>query len=167
MKNVMADVRPNVGVPTIAAFANDAGTPIVVDTSTGDLYTLVGSAVTRSARVASSGSWTPTDASGALLTFTTLVAATYTHSNGVVTAAFAIQYPVTASGANAVIGGLPVTVGSSYGGGVPYTDAAVAIIVAPNPASTICTVVPTFGGGAITNLQLSGKIVICFLSYQS
>jgi hypothetical protein len=168
MKNVMADVRPCVGVPIATDFTNDLGSPILVDSTTGDLYVLIGSTVTKAGAAVTTGTWTPADVSGGgLPAFTTLIAASYIKIGKFVFVNMAIQYPVTANGANASIGGLPFTVGSTYGGGTPYTDAAQAIILAPNPATTLMTVVPTFGGGAITNLQLSGKIVIAAISYIS
>jgi hypothetical protein len=46
VKNVMADVRPSVGLPTQEAFRNDMGSPIVVNSVTGESYTLIGSTVT-------------------------------------------------------------------------------------------------------------------------
>jgi len=54
------------------------------------------------------GTWTPVDSSGASLTFTdTSNNCFYTKIGNVVTACFAVTYPVTASGSFARIGGLP------------------------------------------------------------
>lgn len=53
--------------------------------------------------------WTPTDASGAALTFTG-VAANYIQVGPLVFAWAALTYPATADGSSAAIGGLPVTV---------------------------------------------------------
>ena len=59
------------------------------------------------------GTWTPTDASGAGLTFGG-VSATYTKIGRQVTCNLLLAYPVTASAAVAEIGGLPFAAGS-YG----------------------------------------------------
>lgn len=55
--------------------------------------------------------WTPSDQSGAALTFTN-VDATYTRIGNMVFASGHLTYPSTASAASAVIGGLPITVAS-------------------------------------------------------
>jgi len=56
--------------------------------------------------------WTPIDSSGASLTFSTAVGA-YVKCGKLVTFTFQIVYPTTASGATALIGGLPTTSTSS------------------------------------------------------
>jgi hypothetical protein len=60
-------------------------------------------------KIEAAGTWTPTDASGAGLTFTN-VSAKYQVIGNMVYAYFRLTYPSTASGAGASIGGLPVTV---------------------------------------------------------
>ena len=65
----MAEVRSSAGVPAAAAFgglgAPSLGTPLVVDSSTGDLYTLIGGVSTRSATVSlRHGSGVPDNAVG-------------------------------------------------------------------------------------------------------
>ena len=51
----MAEVRSHDGVPTAADFggfgAPSPGTPIVIDSLTGDIYTLIGTAVVKSASI--------------------------------------------------------------------------------------------------------------------
>lgn len=67
------------------------------------------------------GTWTPTDASGAGLTIT-VTSASYVKVGQLVYVTFEIQYPVTASGAAAAIGGLPFTTSANRGGFIPgYT----------------------------------------------
>lgn len=71
------------------------------------------------------GTWTPIDASGASLTFSTAVG-TYTQIGNMVIALGEVVYPSTADGSNSLIGGLPVTVGSTAqktGGAICYTSA--------------------------------------------
>jgi len=58
------------------------------------------------------GTWTPTDGSGAGLTFTTAVG-NYTKIGRVVTGSFRVTYPTTASSAQAIISGLPFTVNNT------------------------------------------------------
>jgi hypothetical protein len=75
------------------------------------------------------GTWTPTDASGAGLTFTS-VTGFYTKVGRLVTCTFGLTFPATVSGANLTIGGLPYTSISSgppnvSGGSLTYTTAAV------------------------------------------
>lgn len=62
------------------------------------------------------GTWTPIDSSGAGLTLS-VTAATYTKIGRQVTCWANLSYPVTASGAVAVIGGLPFTSIATFGGG--------------------------------------------------
>lgn len=61
------------------------------------------------------GAWTPTDASGAALTFTG-VSAQWSRVGNMIFAYATLTYPVTASGANAIIDGLPLaTANTQYG----------------------------------------------------
>lgn len=55
------------------------------------------------------GLWTPTDASGAALTLTTPLGIYVRITDSLVFVSASFTYPVTASGAQAVIGGLPIT----------------------------------------------------------
>lgn len=55
------------------------------------------------------GSWTPVDASGASLTFSS-VSANYTQIGNIVFAYGELTYPATANGSVAIIGGLPVSI---------------------------------------------------------
>ena len=61
------------------------------------------------------GTWTPSDGSGAGLSFT-ITSAAYVRIGRQVTCTAQLTYPATASAANAVISGLPFTSGN-YGGG--------------------------------------------------
>jgi len=60
------------------------------------------------------GTWTPTDASGASLSFTTGAVAQYVKIGRLVLFNFYITYPTTSSSAGATVGGLPYTVGTGY-----------------------------------------------------
>jgi hypothetical protein len=102
------------------------------------------------------GTWTPTDASGAGLTFTSATGR-YTRMGNVVFLFGYVQYPITASGANASIGGLPFTVNASAAatqGGVTYSQVATVRSVGVQSSTTTATVY-TLAGGVATNADLS------------
>lgn len=67
------------------------------------------------ASVPTYGTWTPIDASGAGLTFTT-IGCTYSKLDKIVTIQGHVQYPSTANSARARVGGLPFPNGAAYGG---------------------------------------------------
>jgi hypothetical protein len=86
------------------------------------------------------GTWTPTDASGAGLTFSTALG-WYTKIGKLVTVSCRVVYPVTASAFNAFVGGLPFTTqtaslysptGAVYNGG--------AVVAIASSASNVSTV---------------------------
>jgi hypothetical protein len=72
------------------------------------------------------GTWTPTDLSGASLTFTS-VTAKYTRVGRLVTVEFDMSFPVTASVATVQLGGLPFTP-SSNGAGSFYSNFAAGVL---------------------------------------
>jgi hypothetical protein len=102
------------------------------------------------------GSWTPTDASGASLVFTA-VSASYTQIGNMVFAYASFQYPSTASGANALIGGLPVTVANqNYARQCAMTNAGIASAVNLLPGKNPPQIPPVTQASAnITNATLS------------
>jgi hypothetical protein len=63
------------------------------------------------------GDWTPTDASGAGLSFT-ISSAKYTREGRKVTCMCSMSYPVTTSGTGAAIAGLPFAAGNNSGGSI-------------------------------------------------
>lgn len=106
------------------------------------------------------GTWTPTDASGAGLTFTSPVGR-YTRIGNVVFLFGYVEYPVTVSGTAASIGGLPFTVNASVAatqGGVTYSQVATVRSVGVQSSTTTATVY-TLAGGAATNADLSGTVL--------
>ncbi|MGJ0510257.1 MAG: hypothetical protein ACR652_24695 [Methylocystis sp.] len=110
--------------------------------------------------------WTPTDASGAGLTFTT-PAGTYEKIGRLVIARFALTYPATADATAAQIGGLPFTVANNNAarqGFVSTTDEATLASLQPQANGT--TFFPiTSTGGTITNATLSGNVIFGTLIY--
>jgi len=113
------------------------------------------------------GTWTPTDASGAGLTFTlTANSSTYTKIGNTVVARFSIGYPVTANASQATIGGLPyfIGAGAGHGGYVIYTDLASIPGLFAQTANTIFY--PYAGSGAgISNSTMSAKSIRGVLIY--
>lgn len=113
-------------------------------------------------------SWTPADASGAGLTFTS-VTALYTRINSLITAQFRLTFPTTASGLNASISGLPVATnssGASFANGACNTNLASNVILITTVAANATTIAFTSNAGAVpTNANLSTLVVTCTLTY--
>jgi len=111
------------------------------------------------------GTWTPTDNSGAGLSFTT--SATYVKVGQIVIACCQINYPSTANGNGAAIAGLPFTTASQdvYGGFTRYSTYG---YVYPTLAQggTYGSLYTTTGS-QITNANLSSKRVDFTYVYRS
>jgi hypothetical protein len=104
------------------------------------------------------GTWTPTDASGAGLTFS-VSEATYTKVGNTVRVQAFITFPSTASGAAVLLGGLPFSSAKYAIGAVRSVVACVATalstnIYVNNPANV-----------AITNVELTGSLFIFTVVY--
>ena len=115
------------------------------------------------------GTWTPTDASGAGLTFTS-VSGRYTKIGRMVVAQCNFTFPVTASANTIAIDGLPFTLSSSQAnrqGFISYKNAALTVgdTLLPSASSTIFEV-RTSGGGNRTNAEYSGAILISTCIYE-
>ena len=107
------------------------------------------------------GTWTPTDASGAGLTFSTAVG-NYTKIGRVVTGSFRVTYPTTVSSAQIIIGGLPFTVNNTeanfcFVGCYSNGTTAISGETATNSTTMYFYVMGTFT--ASPNSNLSGKTV--------
>jgi len=107
------------------------------------------------------GTWTPIDGSAAGLTFTLLAnSAKYTKIGRMVTATFALSYPVTAAAGQATIGGLPFTsgTGAGQGGYIVYTSLASIPGLNVSPSSTIFY--PYAGSGTgFSNSSMSAQAI--------
>jgi len=105
------------------------------------------------------GSWTPTDASGAALSFGGLTTANYTRIGNMVYAYAYVGYPVTADVSAALIGGLPFTTANarySRQGFVSASQVATLRYMAPTQNAT--TVQPlTSAFATLTNATLSNS----------
>lgn len=112
----------------------------------------------------SEGSWTPVDTSGASLSFTGATGAYRKEGRMVFVRGF-WQYPATASGANAQIGGLPFNVDSSQydrsGPNTFLTDAALGFGIVVLFVDSSANISPRNMGtlANITNANMSGKQV--------
>lgn len=113
------------------------------------------------------GTWTPSDGSGAGLSLT-VSGASYVKIGQQVMAAMNIVYPVTASGANSQINGLPFTArsgGQTATASVGYsTFGAIDVFIADG---TTTLNFYTAAGVALTNLQLSGQTIVVTLPYRA
>ena len=112
------------------------------------------------------GTWTPTDVSGAALSFSS-VSGTYEKIGRMVIARFTLTYPATADGTASAIGSLPFTVAnnsSARQGFVSYTDESTLARIVPNANATTFNPVTT-AGAAITNATLSGNFIYGTLMY--
>jgi hypothetical protein len=111
------------------------------------------------------GTWTPTDASGAGLSFT-VAAANYTKIGRIVTVYLQLTYPSTVNASAAAIGGLPYTVASGvFSPAIVNTGAGLSMALRTSSATSTVTVLNPATNAAITNVQLSTNFVICTLSY--
>ena len=115
-----------------------------------------------------SGTWTPTDASGASLALT-VAETSYIKIGNLVFATAAIVYPATANGAANTIGGLPFTASGStskYGAVIGYGTlnvATTALVI----AGTTHLQFQSVSGGAWTNANLSGASLRFTAVYQA
>ena len=111
------------------------------------------------------GTWTPVDGSGAGLTLTTNTTSTYTKCGNMVIAFASVNYPSTANGQQAAIGGLPFTTASSgFAGATPrFTDRSFMHFGAMNVNTTRADIYQ-LSGGAPTNANFSsGRTDLMFI----
>jgi len=112
------------------------------------------------------GTWTPSDKSGADLTFTNAFGY-YTRTGNIVTLMGRVTFPATASGVGVAIGGLPFTVSHNNqpgGGCIRLTDSGRNDTVVASAATTQITFYSTSLVQA-TNANYSGKRVDWVVQY--
>lgn len=136
-----------------AYLSDDLGLSSVTSNAVGRMQVLGLNSVLRHEE----GTWTPTDASGAGLTFAS-VSATYERVGRQVTARCAFTFPATADASAALVGGLPYTVANASDarqGFVSLTSEST--FARPVPTANATTVQLTTATGAnITNATMSG-----------
>ena len=114
------------------------------------------------------GTWTPTDASGAGLIFSSF-AGSYIKTGRTVVAAFQVSYPATADVSAAKIGGLPF----NAAGITPVGAVSIAFSQYATPyygatqASAATFTFYTFGGSTITNVSFSNLTMYGVVTYIS
>ena len=109
------------------------------------------------------GTWTPSDASGAGLSFTS-VSGSYTKIGRLVAVQAKFSYPVTASSATASIGGLPFTVGFDTVGCQKNNNGLAAVTLSSASSTTIQINIFATGGNA-TNAQCTSGTFILNMTY--
>lgn len=109
------------------------------------------------------GTWTPSDASGAGLTFTGTF--TYTRIGRLVTIGMNIVFPTTASSATVTVGGLPFAPASpgSFGWAQAYTSSNLTASWTNGGSSTIT--MRSLAGANVANSQMSGQTTTGIFSY--
>ena len=117
------------------------------------------------------GTWTPVDSSGAGLTFTnTSNNCFYTKIGNLVTCGFNVTYPVTASVAVAVIGGLPftsqATTSGIYGGILTFTNVGVPLTLQVDANTQLIYPYIVSTSANATNVQFSEKIIRGIVTYR-
>lgn len=148
-------------------FSSTGGTnKVLQQTSSGAAITVATLATSNLSDVTAQTSWTPTDQSGASLSFTS-VNARYFITGPMVCAFGTLTYPATGSGSVAKIS-LPVAVpNQSYAqgiGAVLSSAGAAGLILRANQGTSNATFAVTPGGGVL-NSSLSGAIINFTLIY--
>jgi hypothetical protein len=111
--------------------------------------------------------WTPADASGAGLVFTS-VDCRYTLTGNMVTAYISLTYPATANGSNVLISGLPFVVAdnqSALSVAAVVTTAAKVCCVRANNNSSNFDILNMSGATNVINSDLTGKSIRATLTY--
>ena len=108
------------------------------------------------------GTWTPSDGSGAGLSFSG-VAATYTKIGRQVHLHLALQYPATASGATARVSGLPFATAAGIAGtAAPWTNAGLTFVVYSSGSDLLLSDNTMTN---LTNTQMSSKYLYLTMTY--
>jgi hypothetical protein len=119
--------------------------------------------------VTDAGSWTPSDQSGASLTFTS-VSVSYTKIGNMVFVYGRFAFPSTASGASVSIGGLPLTVANqNYASspGVCNSNGTISVQAQPAKNTTTFFLLNAVTGAAVTNANMSTITLNCTFSYST
>jgi len=160
---------------TAFSFANTAATQFVTFPDATGTLLMTGVAINSVPSISFGGTaldnytennWTPIDASGAGLVFTTSIGR-YTRVGRMVVASCQVTYPVTASGLTALIGGLPFLCANntgSLGGVVMYSNASSLRYCLNAVSSTIFQLFNSIGS-QITNTAMSGSVSYFQLTY--
>lgn len=110
------------------------------------------------------GTWTPTDASGAALAFSTAVGF-YTRIGRQVICELVVAYPSTANGSNTKIGGLPFSANASSGGGFSNSGSNLSLSMQAVGSSTTAILTNPTSGATLINSALSLKTITGVFTY--
>ncbi len=126
--------------------------------ATGSLYQVLGanSAANAYWTMGTSGTWTPTDGSGAALSFS-VTGATYLRIGGLVYVNAVLAYPSTSDATAAQINGLPFTEASGINSGLALTFQALTSVVDILIVASSTHIFPFINGSRATNVGLSGQ----------
>jgi hypothetical protein len=161
------------GSPTNVGRITTDGTNIAIATVSGITFpaTQAASADANTLDDYEEGTWTPIDSSGAGLSFTISGTSTYTKIGQQVICRATLTYPTTASGSNAVIGGLPFATGSNGPGSgqmfVSATNAAVTIQGGYVPSASTLVTFAGPAGGLVSNASMSAAVVYFTVIYST
>lgn len=165
-------VTPNIGVATGTSLAASSGIAVggatVATSGIAFPATAVAVANVNTLDDYEEGTWTPSDVSGAALSFTA-VEGVYTKIGNIVHAAFTLTYPVTASGVDASIGGLPFNsaAGNTAGGTCSYTTAAITPTLLMPGSAAVLNPRRAAGGAAMSNAELSASVIRASVTYRA
>jgi len=109
------------------------------------------------------GTWTPTDGSGAGLTFS-VAFCTYTRIGRVVVLEGYVTYPVTSDTSAVSIAGMPFTPQNSYPPGTVNTNAGLEFVPVANTDTSKINLANNLNV-SITNVQMSGKYINFVITY--
>jgi len=114
------------------------------------------------------GTWTPTDGSGASLSLT-VTSASYTKIGRLVYAWCYVNYPVTASSASATIAGFPFTQSpaSTYAHGTARSYGVATLMQIQMNSATTNAIFYTAGGVNATNANISNNYLVFSIVYQA
>jgi hypothetical protein len=169
--NLVFSTSPTLTTPSVTGDLTMSTGNVVMSNGKGiDFSATAGTGTSELLADYEEGTWTPTDVSGAALTFTS-AAGFYTKTGRVVVATFRIIFPVTANVNSANFGGLPFTsknggAQQQQGSGLRYTDSGLNFSLA-NPMGSSTFQPYTNVGGVITNASFSAKIIDGMVIYQA
>lgn len=103
--------------------------------------------------------WVPTDQSGAALAFTYAFPSQYVKIGRLVVISGNLTYPVTASGANAIIGGLPFPATTQFAFQPTFTDFGATFFGVVSLNSVRVDFIFNLAGALLTNANLSAKTI--------
>lgn len=149
--------------------ATGGASQVVQQTSSGGALTVGQLATSNLSDVTAPTTWTPSDQSGATLTFTA-VTALYTKVGKALTAQVRLTYPSTASGSSATVGGLPsssATSGATFASGNCWSNAGGgnSLLTPLMTANSTQFTMGNAAGSSATNANLSTSVLTCTLNY--